>query len=175
MSIASDLISLTKVNADSANTAFQLSAGDIISLTPTGTDSNLTYVSDNEGTIEKITVDETVAAIKILAGDLFDVTLQSDASTLTINADKVGSVFAFNSGANIKYNESGSAMNHIKVTETPAAIATLINNAQGGSGSLKTATATADGLTTGLLTGGSQYVQVTSASANNIIALPVTT
>ena len=75
MSIASDLISLTKVNADSANTAFQLSAGDIISLTPTGTDSNLTYVSDNEGTIEKIVVDETVADIKVLAGELVDVTL----------------------------------------------------------------------------------------------------
>ncbi len=34
------------------------------------------------------------------------------------------------------------------------------------------ATATSDGLTTGLLTGADQFVTVTSANANNIIALP---
>jgi len=41
-----------------------------------------------------------------------------------------------------------------------------------GTESKRTATATADGLTTGVLTPGSQFVTVTSASANNIIALP---
>lgn len=39
-------------------------------------------------------------------------------------------------------------------------------------GKVTTAIATADGLTTGLLTGKSQFVTVTSANANNIIALP---
>jgi hypothetical protein len=39
-------------------------------------------------------------------------------------------------------------------------------------GNPTTATATADGLTTGLLSGTNQFVTVTSASANNIICLP---
>ena len=42
-------------------------------------------------------------------------------------------------------------------------------------GKAATATATANGLTTGLLTGADQFVAVTSASADNIIALPITT
>jgi hypothetical protein len=37
---------------------------------------------------------------------------------------------------------------------------------------IATATATSDGLTTGLLTGTNQFVTVTSASANNIVSLP---
>ena len=36
-------------------------------------------------------------------------------------------------------------------------------------------TATADGLTTGLLSAQSQFVQVTSAAATSIIALPLST
>lgn len=40
-------------------------------------------------------------------------------------------------------------------------------------GKQATATATADGLTTGALTGTDQFVSVTSANANNIIALPL--
>lgn len=42
-------------------------------------------------------------------------------------------------------------------------------------GKQATATATADGLTTGLLTGADQFVTVTSADANHIIALPLST
>jgi hypothetical protein len=40
-------------------------------------------------------------------------------------------------------------------------------------GVVKTATATSDGLTTGILTSSEQFVTVTSSSANNIITLPV--
>lgn len=43
------------------------------------------------------------------------------------------------------------------------------------SGVITTAIATSDGLTTGLLGSSEQYVTVTSASANNIITLPVAT
>lgn len=42
-------------------------------------------------------------------------------------------------------------------------------------GKSATATATADGLDTGLLTGADQFVAVTSANADHIIALPITT
>lgn len=40
-------------------------------------------------------------------------------------------------------------------------------------GAVKTATATSDGLTTGILSAVEQFVTVTSASANNIITLPL--
>jgi hypothetical protein len=40
-------------------------------------------------------------------------------------------------------------------------------------GKQATATATSDGLTTGALTGTDQFVSVTSASANNIVAMPL--
>lgn len=39
-------------------------------------------------------------------------------------------------------------------------------------GSVTTATATSDGLTTGLITGGDQFVTVTSSSASNKVTLP---
>jgi len=42
-------------------------------------------------------------------------------------------------------------------------------------GKQATATATSDGLTTGLLTGADQFVSVTSANADHIVALPITT
>jgi hypothetical protein len=41
-----------------------------------------------------------------------------------------------------------------------------------GNGEIQAVTATADGLTTGQLTGGDQFISVTSANANNIISLP---
>jgi hypothetical protein len=62
------------------------------------------------------------------------------------------------------------------ISETTAAAGVTIDGAliKDGAftGKQATATATADGLTTGLLTGADQFVTVTSASADNIVALP---
>ena len=71
---------------------------------------------------------------------------------------------------------SGSSIATNTIVETTAASGVTIDGAliKDGSftGKQATATATADGLTTGLLSGTDQFVTVTSASANNIICLP---
>lgn len=65
------------------------------------------------------------------------------------------------------------------ITESTAAVGTTIDGAliKDGSftGKQATATATAAGLTTGALTGADQFVTVTSASANNVVCLPLST
>ena len=62
------------------------------------------------------------------------------------------------------------------VVEETAAAGVTVDSAlikDGAFGKRVAATATADGLTTGLLTGSDQFVTVTSASVNNIISLPL--
>lgn len=65
------------------------------------------------------------------------------------------------------------------VAEATAAAGVTVDGAliKDGSfiGKQATATATADGLTTGLLTGADQFVTVTSANADHIVALPLST
>jgi len=172
MAIASNLLSLTLTDSDS--TPIELSSGDIISMTVSGTDSIIKYVDDNR-TVNKITVDETVDSIKSLASILIDLTITADSSTLTVNAAKIGTIYVDGSGSKVKYNEEGSAWNYLVVDETPSAIQLLVNSTDISESSLTSATATADGLTTGLLSAQSQFVQVTSAAATSIIALPLST
>jgi len=73
------------------------------------------------------------------------------------------------------FNSSGAFTDAI--AEQTATVGVTIDGAliKDGSftGKQATATATADGLTTGLLTGADQFVSVTSAGANNIVALPL--
>lgn len=83
----------------------------------------------------------------------------------------------FTVAANLLTALSGSVIKTNTIDETTAASGVTVDGAliKDGSfiGKQATATATADGLTTGLLTGADQFVTVTSANADHIVALPL--
>ncbi len=172
---ANNLITLTL--KDSSSTVIELNTGDLISLVGSSSDTDSIVKAVYKGQNQNLLVDETPTAIAALTSDLIGLTLVEDATvTYFANAERVRRVTVDGSGSDVFLDDNTSAWGKVDVTESQSAVKALVNNASGDTtGALTEATATADGLTTGLLTGASQFVQVTSASADNIIALPITT
>lgn len=172
--MANNLITLTVKDANSTST--DINTGELISLVGQNSDADslLTLVTKNQR--KTLLVDETPSEIAALTSEMIPLTLVSDSTvTYYANASRVLRVYANGSGADVWLDDETVSLSDINVSESQAAVQSLVNAVDVSDSTLTSATATADGLTTGLLTGASQFVQITSAAAANIIALPLST
>lgn len=122
-----------QVTVTSTGTAFDMSAENVILIAPSGSGARVLY-DNGRGTNDIFVVTNTPLAISTASGYVIPVT--SSSTTVYLNVDRIIDVIDSGSGAKVYFQQDiGGAPLSYTVTETRAAIRTLIAGVVGSGGS----------------------------------------
>ena len=111
---------------------FVLDEGNLIEAIAEGAGSEVSYITKNDGKVEKIIVDEAPSAIGAASSDIFGLILRDGAGTVYINVNRV-STFEDDSESKavVKYDAEGASVKTYLAEATSADLKASLTLAQG--------------------------------------------